>query len=190
MKKYIVLIILAVGLQPLFAKQKLTTSIKATYEFGVDYAKNQGFGLDIIERYNITNNFSVGIGTGFYYCDLLFDDGGHEYDNSNLYSREYRESGAYLPLFLNLKLNLTNEGISPYLSLGGGYTFLIPFSEYAKKADLGVMIRPAFGIDIPISPGSLFVEFGYKYQKMNFNGYGLTYDLNHSNLTISLGYNF
>lgn len=175
---------------PLYAESKFSTSINATYEFGIDKAKNQGFGLEVVERYNFTKIFSAGIGVGIYYSNLLFDDGGNEFGDSGIFSSKYREDGAYIPLFLNLKVNFIKQGISPYLSLSGGYSFLIPFSEYAKSAKLGFMIRPSFGVKFPISKGSLFAEIGYKYQRMSFDGYGLDYQLNHSNLFLSFGYNF
>lgn len=171
------------------AQQKFSPSIKASFEAGIDDNKNKGFGIEFIAGYKLNDYFSVGVGTGISYCDLLFERG--EYNSLiNKYIDKYRESEAYVPLFANAKAKFMKEGIAPYISLNIGYSFLIPFSDYAKKAELGLMALPTFGVEFPVSKGSIFTELGYKYQAMSFNGYGRDEKLNYSQITLSVGYNF
>lgn len=171
------------------AQRKFSPSIKASFEVGIDDSKNKGFGVEFIAGYKLNDYLSVGVGTGVSYCDLLFEKGRY---NSliNEYIDKYRESEAYVPLFANAKAKFIKEGIAPYISLNVGYSFLIPFSDYAKKAELGLMALPAFGVEFPISKGSIFTELGYKYQAMSFNGYGRDDKLDYSQIRLSVGYNF
>lgn len=166
-----------------FAQKGFDTSVKIVGNIGIDDYKNKSFGAEAVFGYRFNEYFRVGLGTGISWCDLLF-----EKETSESY--EYRESEAYVPLFVNGKANFIKNGISPYLSLSVGYSFLIPFSDYAKNADLGFMANPSFGIDFPLSKGSLFAEVGYKYQAMNFEGYGFDLDMNYSQITLGIGYNF
>lgn len=166
-----------------FAQQGFDASVKVVGGIGVDDCKNKSFGAEAVFGYRFNEYFRLGVGTGISWCDLLFEEESYGYD-------EYRESEAYVPLFVNGKANFLKSGISPYFSLNVGYSFLIPFSDYAEHANLGAMVNPAFGVDFPLSKGSLFAEIGYKYQSMSFDGYGEEWDMNHSQITLGIGYNF
>lgn len=187
MKKYLFIIIMMLPVFA-FAQKSFESSVKLIGAFGVDDYKNKSVGVEAVLGYRINNYFRIGAGTGISWCNLLFEE--EEYNNIFDFTDEYRESEAFVPLFVNAKANILKEGISPYFSVNVGYSFLISFSDYADKADLGLMFNPAFGVDFPLTKGSLFTEIGYKYQAMDFKGYGISKDLNHSQITISLGYNF
>lgn len=170
-----------------FCQKGFEPSIKISGGIGIDDYKNKSLGLEAAFGYRINEYFRVGIGTGISWCNLLFEK---EHKVLSIYVDEYRESEAFVPLFANIKANFLKNGISPYIALNIGYSFLIPFSEYAKNANLGLMANPAFGIDFPLSKGSMFAEIGYKYQAMKFDGYSRNDKMNHSQMTIAVGYNF
>lgn len=146
-------------------------SVKINTEVPIDGKKNFCFGTQIVCGYRFYPTLLVGLGTGISYINLQ-------------YGRGYTETGAYVPLFATGKCNFIKKGISPYIAIDFGYSFLIPFSEYARKyGDMGIFINPHFGVDFPLSKGSLSVELGYKYQAMNEQR-------NYNQLTIALAYNF
>lgn len=182
----LLLLIIAVSCQ---AQHKFSPSIKVSFETGVDGSKNKGFGIEFLGGYNLNEYFRIGIGTGISYCDLLYEEGYYNTLN-NKYIKAYKETGAYIPIYANFKTKFIKKGISPYISLNAGYSFLIPFSEYAKKAKLGLMVLPAFGVELPLSKGAIFTEIGFKYQSMSFKGYNRDYGLNYSEASISVGYAF
>lgn len=190
MKKiaFITLLLLIITLSSQ-AQSKFNSSIKVSFETAIEENKNKGFGIEFLTGYNLSEYFFVGIGTGISYCDLLFENG-HYNSVVNEYIRKYRETGAYIPLYANAKAKFIKEGITPYISLNVGYSFLIPFSEYVKKAKLGLMVLPALGVEFPLSKGAIFAEIGYKYQSMSFNGYNRNEKLNYSQASISIGYKF
>lgn len=182
MKKVLFLLFLLIPICT-FAQKGFDASVKAVGGIGVDDYKNKSFGAEAVFGYRFNEYFRAGVGTGISWCDLLFEEETLLYD-------EYREAEAYVPLFVNGKANLLKSGISPYFSLNIGYSFLIPFSDYADHAKLGFMANPAFGVDFPLVKGSLFAEVGYKYQKMSFDSNVYTWGINYSQLTIGIGYNF
>lgn len=170
-----------------FAQKRFEPSVKLIGGIGVDNYKNKSAGLEATLGYRFNEYFKAGVGTGISWCDLLFEE---EKEELLDYEDEYRESEAFVPVFANVKANFLKEGISPYFSLNIGYSFLLSFSDYADNAELGFMANPAFGVDFPLSKGSLSVEIGYKYQAMDFDGYGYNEEMNHSQITLGLGYNF
>lgn len=182
MKKILFLsaVLICTSFSALKAQKGFEPSIKLKGEIGLDYHANQSFGFEFTAGYRFNDYLRAGFGTGISYCDLMFKPAG-------AYS-ESRESEAYIPLFVNLKANFIKSGISPYMSLDLGRSLLVPFSDYAKKADLGIFANPAFGVDFPLSSGSMFVEVGYKYQAME-SPY-TTDRMNYSQVTIAVGYNF
>lgn len=171
------------------ANAQFTPSLRLTYEAGIDSQKNTSFGLDLMGDFKVSPLFSIGAGTGIYYSDFYFQPdhyiGSHYYD-------PYYETGAYVPLFANIKINFVPNGVSPYLLLNPGYSILVPFSDYARDyIKLGAMFSAMAGIDVPMSGGhAFFVEVGYKYQKMSSNSILYTGDLSFNQLRLSLGYSF
>ncbi len=187
MKKVVIVSLLFTfwGLSQSFAQ--FSPIVKLNTEVAIDGSKNFCFGGQFIAGYRINENLIIGAGTGISYTDLLF------YPSFSIglhYYKEYKETGAYVPLFATAKYNFTKEGISPYVSLDAGYSFLVPFSDYASDyVKLGVMFNPHFGVDFPISKGSIGVELGYKYQTMN-NSELTDSKMDYNQLTIGVAYNF
>jgi len=179
-----VFVLLATNMYSQFAP-----SVKINSEIAVDGSKNFCFGAQGVFGYKITPQILLGAGTGISYTNLLFEPA-HYISSIRYYHKDYKETGAYVPLFATAKINFLKKGISPYFSIDGGYSFLIPFSEYARKyVSLGAFVSPHFGVDFPLPKGSIGVEIGYKYQVMK-NTTLVNEKLNYNQVTIAVGYNF
>lgn len=180
MKKilFLLAVLICTSFSTLKAQKSFEPSIKFKGEIGLDDYKNKLFGLEFTAGYRFNDYIRAGVGTGISYCDLTLEG----------YFGIFRGSEAYIPLFANVKANFVKIGISPYMSFDLGHSFLVPFSDAAKKTDLGIFANPAFGVDFPLSSGSIFFEVGYKYQAMESEY--ITENMNYSQLTIAVGYNF
>ena len=182
------LLFIALAIMPMLieAQAGFEPQIKVSYELGIDDDKNQSFGGEFLAGYRFNNNLRLGVGTGIYWCKHLYESA-HYNSVINYYSKEYRETASYIPIYANGKFNFETSGnLKPYLSLDLGYALFNAASDYAKENELGLFAKPAFGIDIATGKGSLFFEVGYKYQYRKF------YDekMGYSQLTMSVGYNF
>lgn len=188
MKKVLCSLIMVVSTLMTQAQKGFEPVIRASYELGVDSYKNESFGLDFLAGYRINETLRIGVGTGIHWCEHLYESKGVNQITQKYYN-EYRETAAYVPLFANGKVNFINKGISPYLSVDLGYSFFIPFSDYAKNNKLSFMANPAFGVDFPINKGKIFAEVGYKYQARKFD---LNADekMNFSQISFAIGYSF
>lgn len=185
MKK--ILFILTVLLMPFISFAKgFEPQVRVTGDIGMDSYKNNSFGADFVAGYRMTDVFRIGAGVGISYVDLLFEDahfiGNHWFD-------KYKESAAYIPIFIDGKMNFTRSNISPYLNLNVGYAVYIPFSDYAKENKLGIFIQPAFGVDFNAGKGALFVQIGYKYQIRSCD-YWVDTNGNYSQVSLAVGYQF
>lgn len=163
--------------------------IRVTYEAGADSQKNTSFGMDFIGDIVCSPFFSIGLGTGIYYSNFFFQPS--HWIGYKLYDAYY-ETGAYVPVFADIKIKFLSGGSAPYLRVNPGYSSLIPFSDYARESiKLGIMLEAAAGYDISLNTNSgLFIEAGYKYQKMSSKSILYTGDLSFNQLRITLGYNF
>ena len=182
MKKLFLLLICMVSAFPAFSQGRFEPEIKINGEVGTDADKNFSFGGIFIAGYNITTNFRLGIGTGVSYIDLL-------YETKTLTKTEYRETAAYIPLFADAKYKFIDKGISPYIGMSIGYSFFVPYSDYAKKNKLSFMANPHVGVEFPMGKGALILEAGYKYQ-VRTNDYFVNSNMNYSQATIAIGYKF
>ena len=70
-----------------------------------------------------------------------------------------------------------------------GYSFFVPYSDYAKKNKLSFMANPHVGVEFPMGKGALILEAGYKYQ-VRTNDYFVNSNMNYSQATIAIGYKF
>lgn len=184
MKKLLVsLFLLAGGALSTFA-QGFEPQVKVGYSYGVDNYKNQTFGGEFLAGFRINPTIRLGVGVGISYCDLKYEDAYYD-SNTHSYYDEYKESGAYVPLFVNGKINFTDSSISPYFSTDLGYSFFIPCSDYAEENKLGLFVKPAFGVDFNLGKGDFFVEVNYNYQTRKFYE-----NCNYSQIGISVGYQF
>jgi hypothetical protein len=168
MKKILLFAVLIMSAVCLNAQKKIESQIKVGYELGTDKSKNNSFGAEYLAGYRINPNVRIGIGTGAYYCDYLYEDAGINNLTGKYYGK-YRETAMYVPLFANLKVDFIKHGVSPYISFDLGYSFFVPFSDYANGNKLGIMGKSVAGVDFPLKKGKLFVESGYKYQKRSWD---------------------
>lgn len=111
-----------------------------TGDYGMDRLK-----LNIINGYQINPYFSLGFGTGLrYYFDA---------------------EAALIPLFADFRANFIDNKISPYLSLGVGYSF----NATNDFEGVGFLLNPTVGVSFKVSDKSAMnVGLGYEMQKMDF----------------------
>ena len=111
-----------------------------TGDYGMDRLK-----LNIINGYQINPYFSLGFGTGLrYYFDA---------------------EAALIPVFADFRANFMNNKISPYLSLGVGYSF----DATNDFEGVGFLLNPTVGVSFKVSDKSAMnVGLGYEMQKMDF----------------------
>ena len=186
MKKILFLFFLSVMSLVSKAQTELEPQLKVSYELGVDEDKNQSYGGELVVGYRMSDDFRLGAGAGIYWCKHLYEKS-HYNSLINYYSKEYKETASYIPLFVNGKYNFVATGeLRPYLSVDLGYSIFNSASSYADDNEMGVFVKPAFGVDYSIGEGALFFEVGYKYQDRKFQEVKMGY----SQLTISVGYQF
>ncbi len=118
-----------------------------TGDFGMDRLK-----LNIINGYQINPYFSLGFGTGLrYYFDA---------------------EAALIPIFADFRANFMDNNVSPYLSLGVGYSF----DATNSFEGVGFLLNPAVGVSFRISDKSAMnVGIGYEMQRMKFFYYDYWY---------------
>ena len=179
----------AVMLSYVLTFAQIVPTIKLGTEVEPSSPHNFCFGGQLVAGFQVNEMTTVGMGTGISYTDLLFEPA-HYNTLINYYSKDYKETGAYVPLFATIKVKFIEQGVSPYISADLGKALLIPFSEYARKyVSLGLFINPHFGVEFPLSSGSIGLEAGYKYQIMK-NTTLNPEKLDYSQTTFSVVYNF
>ena len=185
MKRFLILTLVFIPML-VYAQNKFEPQLKVSYELGIDKDKNQSFGGEFLAGYRMSDDFRLGVGTGIYWCELLYEDA-HYNSSIHYYSKEYRETASYIPIFLNGKYNIISTGDwRPYIAIDFGYAIFNSASKYADNNKLGIYTKPAFGVDYSIGKGSLFMEVGYKYQDRKIHDTKMGY----SQLTMSIGYQF
>ena len=147
-----------------FLKTGYKRVVELGYQFGTgDYGMNR-LKLNIINAYQINPNFSVGIGTGIrYYLD---------------------PNTTVVPLFADFRANLSKKSISPYCSLGVGYSF-----DASNNFDgVGFLVNPTVGASFMISEKTAInVGLGYEIQLMDFHyNYSYAYSNTRNSGAISL----
>lgn len=169
------------------ANAQFKPSVRVLSEVGS--SKNFCFGANFIAGFQTNDILTIGFGTGISYTDLLFEPA--HYDALiHYYSKDYKETGAYIPVFATLKTRFMDTKVSPYFAIDLGYSFLVPFSDYARNyVNLGAFASPHAGVDFQLTKGSLGIEVGYKYQMME-NTCLSPSGLNYSAATLALVYNF
>lgn len=119
--------------------------VQLGYQIGVgDYGMDR-LKLNIINGYQLNPYFSLGIGTGLrYYFDA---------------------EAVLIPFFADFRANFINKKVSPYLSLGMGYSF---DATYNFKG-IGFLLNPAVGVSFKVSGKSAVnIGLGYEMQKIKF----------------------
>ncbi|MCD8290104.1 MAG: porin family protein [Prevotella sp.] len=182
MRRYFLFIALLFGCMISMSAQQRTRGfepqIKVGFDLGVDGFKNNSAGLELLAGYRFNEYTRIGLGTGVSYNYLVYEQ--------NMFGDDYKESAMQIPVFVNGKFNFISHGISPYFGIDLGYAFFFACSDYAKENDLGFYFKPALGVDFPLDIGTLFLEFGYKYQTRDW----FEDNSNYSQITFSIGYTF
>jgi len=134
-------------------------------DYGMDRLK-----LNIINGYQINPYFSLGFGTGLrYYFDA---------------------EATVIPVFADFRANFMNNKISPYLSIGVGYSF----DATNDFEGVGFLLNPTVGVSFKVSDKSAMnVGLGYEMQKMDFySGYYGRYSSteNSGAISINVGISF
>ena len=137
-----------------------------TGDFGLDRIK-----LNIINGYQINPYISMGVGTGMRYY--------HE------------EEIALIPIFADIRVNFVQSYVSPYLSIGVGYSL---DATYDFKG-AGSMINPTIGANFKVSDTSMLnVGFGYEIQKLDYyitlDGWSYRGSVNSGALSVIIGISF
>lgn len=151
----------------------LKTGYKGIVEFGYEGGiGNYGMDrmkLNIINGYQINPYFSLGLGTGLKY---YFD-----------------EEAILIPLFADFRANFMNNKVSPYLSLGLGYTFV----AINNFSGLGFLLNPNLGVSFKVSDKSAMnIGMGYEMQSMQIYDYfyGDAYVVNTGAISLNFGFTF
>ncbi len=145
--------------------------IELGYQIGVGSYGMDRLKLNIINGYQINPYFSLGFGTGLRYY--------------------FEAEAALIPVFVDFRVNFMNNKISPYLSLGVGYTF----NATNNFEGVGFLLNPTVGVSFKVSDKSAMnVGLGYEIQKMDFYyggyyGYYLS-SKNSGAISINVGISF
>lgn len=126
--------------------------VELGYQVGVGTWGVDRIKLNFINGYQLNEYFSLGIGLGLRY-----------YHDAEL---------AFVPIFADFRGNLPLDSkISPYVSLGIGYTL-----DATNSFDgVGLMVNPAVGVSFKVSEKSTMnVGIGYEAQKISDDGYSIT----------------
>lgn len=159
------------------------SGLKAGYRGTVEVGYQLGvgdFGLDrlkmnIINAYQLSPYFSLGIGTGLRFY--------------------YDADAALIPVFADFRAYVLNHKVSPYLSLGAGYSF----NATNNLDGVGIFLNPAAGVSFKVSKkSSMNIGLGYEMQRMDFffygyyNNYPYTYSSleNSGAISLTAGFSF
>jgi hypothetical protein len=155
------LVALITGNTTAFAQKGYEKSIEAGASIGVGDYSNKTFGISMINGYRFNNYLFAGVGVGIGYSNALNGV------NIKYGTTEYRTDAYLIPVFANIKANLTTGKVSPFFRLNIGYTF--DANQYLKDAP-GFMIEPAFGIDFNLdSKKAIYVLAGFNLQHSEYS---------------------
>ena len=131
--------------------------VETGYQFGVgDYGMSR-LKLNVINGYQFNPYFSMGLGVGLrYYTE---------------------DEQALIPLFADFRVHFMDKKVSPYFSLGAGYSFN-PGDGFAGA---GFFLNPAIGVNFkPSAKIGIHVGVDYEMQRMNFLRYSYSYSSGYS----------
>ena len=158
-----------------FSKKGLQSGYKGVvelgYQIGIDYYGEDRVKLDIINGYQINPYFSLALGTGVRYYTWSED--------------------ILIPIFADFRINFIDNNISPYLSVGIGYSF--DAIDYFEA--VGFLLNPTAGISFKVSNKSAMnVGIGYEMQIKEFyyyiNDFIYYYYANSGSISIVCSFSF
>jgi hypothetical protein len=155
------LVALITGNTTAFAQKGYEKSIEAGASIGVGDYSNKTFGISMINGYRFNNYLFAGVGVGIGYSNALNGV------NIKYGTTEYRTDAYLIPVFANIKANLTTGKVSPFFRLNIGYTF--DANQYLRDAP-GFMIEPAFGVDFNLDrKKAIYVLAGFNLQHSEYS---------------------
>lgn len=166
--------------------QKKVQSIEAYGGVSIDNYSKYSFGVSYSIGGALGSKFYLGGGAGFRYVEAL-------YYTSSLTSISESYDGKYLiPVFARVMVNLTEEGVRPFLRFDLGYSFDV--GQNQNKNTEGLFFHPAIGFNFSTSAkSSVYLAAGLNVQHTHYQRYGVpieTVDGYTSNLIFSIGMNF
>lgn len=121
------------------------TTIDFGYQIGVGQYGIDRLRLNITNAYQFNSYFSLGGGIGLrYYSDY---------------------EASLVPIFLNLKTNLTEANVKPYIQVLAGYSF----DASNDWNGVGLLINPELGLSFKTGKKTnINLGVGYEMQQMDF----------------------
>ncbi len=151
MKKFALLLIASTLSLSVFAQKDVAGTTEFSFNIGYDFGLKKGGGsyLSFQPEFgkHFTNQFYLGVGTGAY-----IDDG---------------FNSVSIPAFLRAEVDFPMKGITPYVSLQGGYDFFTS----GEGTGWG-RINPTIGVRVPVSKNVDF-NLGFGYTRTIMDGGGL-----------------
>ncbi len=139
--------------------------VELNYLFGVGNHGLSRIEANIINGYQFNPYFSLGLGTGLRW--YMYEGG----------------SAIFIPIFADFRVNFMDNKVSPYFSLGIGYSF----DATDSFSGLGILAKPSLGVTIKVSEKLVMhTGLGYEMQKINYYDYS---SINKINLG-GFGFNF
>jgi hypothetical protein len=121
--------------------------VELNYLFGVGNHGLSRIEANIINGYQFNPYFSLGLGTGLRW--YMYESG----------------SAIFIPIFADFRAIFKDKKISPYLSLGLGYSI----DASSRFSGVGVLLKPSFGVSFKVSDKTKFhTGIGYELQRLNY----------------------
>ena len=159
---FIMLSLVALTTGNVYSQAGYEKSVEVGAAIGVGDYSNNTFGVNIINGYRFNDYLFTGVGIGLGYSNAL-----NGVDIKNGITNEYRTDAYLVPLFANVKANLTTGKTSPFFQLNLGYTF--DLNQYLKDAP-GFMLEPAFGVDFNIdNKKTFYILAGFNLQHCEYS---------------------
>lgn len=144
--------------------QNVEQSLEAYGGTSTDKFSKYSFGTSYEIGGSLSSKIHLGGGVGFRYTKALY------YTSYGSYDKSYYESfdGKYLiPIFARIVMNLTEEGVKPFLRCDLGYSFDV--GQNPNKNTEGLFFHPAIGLNISTSEkSSLYFAAGLNVQHTHY----------------------
>ena len=182
-KKRIILFALATVLTVIVAHAQTVIHVPKQIDYSVDYSLSYSTGIG--GHKNNTANLSciAGIKSNLFFAGIGFGLGFSNAIRFDLIEEELRLASLPFPIYANVKINLNDKTISPFLSLTAGYTFdwvrdvevtatMTDGTVLKNNSGLshpGFMVQPNFGVDFKIMKrGSIYLLLGFNMQQFEY----------------------